>query len=54
MKNFLVKVLKDLQSIQSYNSHNTKQLDQNEMENLLLTVDYIKKIIISNKAYLDE
>ena len=45
---------KDLQSIQSYNSHNTKQLDENEMENLLLNIDYIKKIVIGDKAYPDE
>jgi len=44
---------KDLSFINDYNSHNTKRLDQTEMVNLLLEIDFISKTILGDKANPD-
>ena len=44
----------ELSEVEDYNSHNTHRLDVDEMKELLLKLDFIKKVTLGEKAVPDE
>ena len=45
---------KELSTFDDYNSHNTHRLDVNEMKQLLLKLDFIRKVVAGERAIPDE